>query len=243
MINAIITVRSSSTRLPGKCFLKFGDNSVLEHIINRAKQYNLNPIICTSQEKEDQKIIYLSKKLNIDYYAGSLNNKIKRWKDCCEELSINSFHTLDADDPFFCGEEIHRSFELLKKGYDVVTPTPSSLNGGATVGYSLTKDIIKKVCDKIDKNTNTEMIMPFLEQMKDIKIAKLDDPDNSIISQRMTLDYPEDYEKLLKVLEIVGPMATRQEVYNCLKQNSGLDKINLFRNNEWKQNQFNKSIK
>jgi spore coat polysaccharide biosynthesis protein SpsF (cytidylyltransferase family) len=243
MVTSFITVRTSSLRLPGKCFLKFGDYSVLEHIVCRAKQYNLKPIICTSQEKEDQTIIDLATKLNIDCYAGSLNNKIKRWKDCCEKLSINSFHTLDADDPFFCGEEIHRSFELLKKGYDVVTPTPSSSNGGATVGYSLTKDILIKVSDKIDENTNTEMIMPFLKQIKDIKIAKLDDPDNSVINQRMTLDYPEDYEKLLKVLEIVGPMATRQEVYNCLKQNSELDKINSFRNNEWKQNQLNQSIK
>ena len=42
MINGMITVRSQSTRLPKKCFLPFGDGNVLEHIIRRAKHFNIN---------------------------------------------------------------------------------------------------------------------------------------------------------------------------------------------------------
>ena len=43
MINGMITVRSQSTRLPEKCFLPFGDGNVLEHIIRRAKFFEINP--------------------------------------------------------------------------------------------------------------------------------------------------------------------------------------------------------
>ena len=43
MDNAIITVRSESSRLPRKCFLPFGKMSVIEHIIKRTKHYNLEP--------------------------------------------------------------------------------------------------------------------------------------------------------------------------------------------------------
>ena len=53
------------------------------------------------------------------------------------KYSIELFHTVDADDLFFCGEEAKRSFELLSKGYDMIEPTLSSSNGAGTIGYSL----------------------------------------------------------------------------------------------------------
>ena len=53
MIAGFITVRSTSTRLLRKCFLPFGKWNVIEHIINRAKHYALEPIICTSTDPSD----------------------------------------------------------------------------------------------------------------------------------------------------------------------------------------------
>ena len=50
----MITVRSQSTRLPEKCFLPFGDCSVLEHIIRRAKHFNINPIVCIGETSEEK---------------------------------------------------------------------------------------------------------------------------------------------------------------------------------------------
>ena len=52
-----VTVRSSSTRLPGKCFLRLGKLDVISHVIKRARNYNLIPIVCTSDSKDDDKIV------------------------------------------------------------------------------------------------------------------------------------------------------------------------------------------
>ena len=41
--------------------------------------------------------------------------KLLRWSQCCDHFNIDKFHTLDADDPFFCGNEMKRSFKLLEK--------------------------------------------------------------------------------------------------------------------------------
>jgi len=243
MINALITVRSKSTRLPNKCFLSFGELTVVEHVIARAKHANLRPIICTTKNAEDKKIVELSKKHNIDYFCGSEINKLKRWNDCCLHYNLKSFHTVDADDPFFCSDEVMRSHELLLTGFDMVTPSPSSSNGGATVGYSLTSKIINRACKSIDDHTDTEMMWSFLERIKGIKIYKLNDPKDYIIRERMTLDYKEDYIKLLEVLKLVGPLATRQEISDCLMINPKLNDINSFRNKEWKKNQDDKSFK
>ena len=243
MINVFITVRSKSTRLPNKCFLPFGKLTVVEHVMTRAKHANLRPIICTTNNAEDKEIVALSRKHNIDYFCGSEINKLKRWDDCCLHYNLKSFHTVDADDPFFCSDEVTRSHELLLTGFDMVTPSPSSSNGGATVGYSLTSEIINLACKSIDEDTDTEMMWSFLEKIEGIKIHKLDDPKDYISKERMTLDYQEDYIKLLEVLKLVGPLATRGEVSDCLHQNPQLNDINSSRNEEWKKNQNDKSLK
>ena len=243
MINAFITVRSKSTRLPRKCFLPFGDMSVIEHIIIRSKNYHLRPIVCTTSNMDDKDIIKISKKHGVDWFIGSEINKLKRWNDCCTKFKIDTFHSVDADDPFFCGEEIQRSHELLLNGFDMVTPSPSSMNGGATVGYSLTSQILAKACQHISDNTDTEMMWGYMNKVHNIKIAKLEDPVESIINQRMTLDYEEDYKKLVKVLDLVGHFATRHDVAKCLAENPHLKDMNNAKNIEWKENQLNKTVK
>lgn len=238
MNNVFVTVRSSSTRLPNKCFLKFGELNVLEHVVERAKHYNLVPIICTTKNKEDDSIEALALKNNYKIFRGSSSNKILRWFNCCEEFNINYFHTVDADDPFFCGEEVTRSLKLLElMNLDVVEPSISSSEGGATVGYSLRKNVLKKAIANLDHDHDTEMISRFINSVKDIKIKKLKEADNFVIKQRLTLDYWEDYLFLSAIRMILGQYPSREEIYKLLQNNPELEKINSFRNIDWKMKQ------
>jgi len=240
-IPAFITVRSSSTRLFEKCFLPFGEGSVLEHIIKRVRHYDLDPIICTTMEKSDDSIIELAKKCNVKFYRGPVANKLLRWSRCCEHFNLKSFHSVDADDPFFCGDEVKRSYSLLQTGFDMVAPSPSSSSGGATVGYSLTADIVKKASLGMSDDLDTEMMWSYIERISDIKKTTLSDPYENIIRDRMTLDYHEDYILLESIRLLIGSMGTRKDLYNLLKNNPDLSKINAFRSEEWSQNQKEKS--
>ena len=96
-----ITVRTSSTRLPNKCMLPLGDETVISHVVKRAISYGIEPIICTSTDKSDDILEEISKELGVKCFRGSLVNKLKRWLDCAEHFEVNSFHTIDADDPLF----------------------------------------------------------------------------------------------------------------------------------------------
>tara|TARA_B100000959_G_C14885585_1_gene584432 strand:+ start:480 stop:1217 length:738 start_codon:yes stop_codon:yes gene_type:complete len=237
-ITSLITVRSASSRLQSKCYLPFGEYTVIEHIIKRSLKYNLNPIICTTFNESDDEIVNIAKKCNIRYFRGPDINKLLRWKMCCEKYNVELFHTIDADDPFFCGEEVKRSFHLLLKGYDMIEPTLSSSNGAGTVGYSLRYSIVKKICDNLAIDTNTEMIWNFIKHDKNAKCKVLPEPGQFIIKERLTLDYEEDYEMLVKLRNYVGNFASREEVYKALINNNDLVKINKFRNSEWKKNQI-----
>tara|TARA_B000000565_G_scaffold146239_1_gene110632 strand:- start:1624 stop:2361 length:738 start_codon:yes stop_codon:yes gene_type:complete len=241
MDSALITVRSQSSRLPNKCFLEFGEFSVIEHIIKRTLHYNLSPIVCTTNAKEDVEIVNICKSLGVKYFCGSSINKLQRWRDCCREYKIELFHTVDADDLFFCGEEVKRSLDLLRSGFDMVSPTPSASRGGCTVGFSLRSEIVEKACSEIPESTDTEMMWNFIKKVKDAKIITLNDPSDSIITERMTLDYLEDYNMLCKLRMIVGNLGTRHEIAKALKNHPELSKINFFRNEQWLNNQRKKS--
>ena len=238
-----ITVRTSSTRLPKKCLLPFGESTVLNHIIRRAVSYGIEPIVCTSTSKEDDIIEQIANKEGVKCYRGSLDNKLQRWLDCAMHFNIDAFHTIDADDPFFDGNEMKSSMRMLKEEkLDMVEPTKSSSAGGASVGYSLTTDIVKRVCKDLDKDTDTEMMWYYIEKVSDLKTKTLPETRKNITKMRLTLDYEEDYRLLDSVRRILGNLTSRDEVDKLFLSNPDMYKINWFKNEEWKAGQLSKKV-
>ncbi len=242
-IPTFITVRTMSKRLPRKCLLSFGDVNVLEHVIKRVKHFGLDPIVCTTIEDSDDVIEKIALKEKTKLFRGSTLHKLKRWLDCCDIFGIKKFHTVDADDPFFDADLIRNSFDLLNKGYDVVYPTESSSAGAASVGFSMTRDIVDKACKLTGDNKDTEMMWHFIEKIPGLRSTILPEENVNPIKARLTLDYEEDYWLLCTVQRIVGNFASRKEVDDLFRRNPDLFKINWFRNEEWKQRQSVKSIK
>jgi len=239
-ISGIILVRSDSKRLPNKCFLDFGKVNILEHIIKRCLHYEITPIICTTSLKSDIKVVKLAKKLNVLYYCGSTKNKILRISNCCKKFNVETFHTIDADDPFFCGNEVKRSMKYLTSlSLDIVEPTVVSSKGSGTVGYSVKSDVFHRLSKKIKINTDTEMMWNFFKKLVNIKIKRLS-KSNFDCNARLTLDYPEDYIFLESIRLLLGNLTSRKNICKLLKKNPNLTKINYFRNKEWKRNQINK---
>ena len=241
-ISGLVTVRTTSSRLPKKCLLSFGNGNVLEHIIRRAKHYGITPIICTSVDRTDDEIETIAKNEDVRCFRGSLANKLKRWADCAEKFGLEDFHTVDADDPFFDGAEMIRSLSYRRElGLDMVKPTRSSSAGGATVGYSLTANIVTRAIAGLDDNADTEMMWYHLEKIPGLRAREL--PESGQTPKiRLTLDYLEDYWLLESVRRIVGNLAPRSEVDALFRRNPDFYQINWFRNEEWKAGQEAKRI-
>lgn len=243
IIDGLITVRTSSTRLPAKCLLPFGEGNVIHHLIARAKAYNIDPIICTSTDSSDDILEDLAKAAGVRCFRGSLNNKLKRWADCVVFFGIEEFHTVDADDPFFDGEEMHRSMEMLRSGgYDIVCPAPSSAAGGASVGFSLTASIVQRAISSLQEDADTEMMWYYLEKIQDRKTVTLPETAGRPEKLRLTLDFEEDYWLLRTVQRITGSTAPRSEIDALFSRNPDLYKVNWFHNDEWKEAQLAKKI-
>ena len=246
MTHGIITVRTSSTRLKNKCLLPFGNEpTVIEHIIKRSLFFNIDPIICTSIDPTDDILEEIAKKNKIKLFRGSLNNKLKRWMDCANKFELSSFHTVDADDPFFDGSEMKQSiFILNQENLDFVSPSKYSSSGGATVGYSIKSSIIKNALIGINEDADTEMMWYLLENLPNIKTKIYPDPaylSNGAPQFRLTLDFQEDYWLLSSIARILGNNTDSKNVYQLLINNPDFHLINQFRNSEWKNAQLDKN--
>lgn len=242
-VTGLITVRTTSTRLPKKCLLPFGDGNVLEHIIRRALACGIDPIVCTSVDPSDDIIEQIAVKEGVKFFRGSLTNKLKRWSDCAAKFGLEAFHTVDADDPFFDGNEIKKSMELLGSGsYDMVCPTESSSAGGASVGYSLTAEIVKRASDATTIDADTEMMWYHMEKIQNLSMRVLPEGESLPFKARLTLDYEEDYWLLVSVRRILGNLASRTEVNKLFLRNPDLHLVNFFRNQEWKSAQLAKRL-
>ena len=124
----------------------------------------------------------------------------------------------------------------------MVCPTESSSAGGASVGYSLTTNIVKEACKDLDKDTDTEMMWYYMEKIRDLKIKILPETRKNISKMRLTLDYEEDYWMLESVRRMLGNLTSRDKVDQLFLSNPDMYKINWFRNEEWQSAQVRKII-
>lgn len=239
----LLTVRFGSSRLPGKCLLPFSsfperNESVLSHVINRAKLESRRLIVCTGLSTANNAIINLCNDLGIEYFRGSENNKIARWYACFQDFNLKWAHFVDVDDPFFCNSELDSSIAAFLSTRKVVVSTEKSKSGNASVGMTLSADHISRMNSKVGHLSSFEMVENLISDLfcgETIEIASLDPlPEGT----RLTLDYFEDYLMLSLIKLALSTRATRQDVYNFILQNPWVTEINATRNEEWKARQI-----
>lgn len=230
MIDAIITVRAASTRLPGKCFLDLGGKTVLEHVILRCQTYGLSPVVSTTYD--DNRIIDTCRHLGIRWYAGSIDDKLERWYQTCILHRLDRFVTIDCDDPLFDVSLVEAGFVMLD-GCDVVSPNMDAYLGSN--GWALRTTALHDIC-KTKVSTSTEMIWKHLSPT--LNVVQLQTRCDTIEKDlRLTLDYDEDYWLLSTVVRELGPMCSRESIVAFFRANPGLRRINDFRNEQWKLKQ------
>lgn len=242
-IDGLVTVRTTSTRLPAKCLLPFGDCNIIEHIIRRAKVFGFDPIVCTSLDKSDDILEQIALQESVRCFRGSLINKLKRWSDCANFFGLKAFHTIDADDPFFDGEEMISSMRLLfQEKLDLVYPSKVSSAGGGSVGFSLTTEVVMNAVKDLPIDLDTEMIWFYFQNVPGLRSIELPNNPLTPLNLRLTLDYQEDYWLLESIRRMLGNFAPRQKIDQLFKDNPDLHRVNWFRNVEWKSAQLAKKM-
>ena len=238
MVNCIlITVRTSSTRLPRKAILDINGKPTIQYLIENIKKSKLanKIILCTSEEPDDDILCQIATDCGIDYYRGSLKDKLVRWMEACKEYNIDFFVNVDGDDLFFD----YNLADLVIEQYNEQPCDFIDGNGLYNDVYGVSLEALKKVCD-IKDTDDTEYIRLYFTETNLFDVKKINNVPEKYIKQkvRMTLDYKEDFEFFKTVIEGVLPNElTLDNINNFLYNNPSIANINYFLDEEWKSNQ------
>jgi spore coat polysaccharide biosynthesis protein SpsF (cytidylyltransferase family) len=234
-MNILVTVRYSSSRLPGKCLLLVNEIPVLIFLLRRLLNAGYSPIVCTSTDNSDDVIVSLCESYDFKVFRGDLQNKIARWSACCKEYGLAIVHIVDADDPFVDSLEINESIQTLNLGhFDLVRTSNRSDSGFASVGMTVSAEFLHQLTLRTESLESRDLdVIPWdkLIHAND-KVGKMPDKFLTLENKfqlRLTLDYPEDYELILAVVRNLGVNASRIEIEEFLVNNPGISKLNSHR--------------
>ncbi|MES2059975.1 MAG: hypothetical protein V4438_03015 [Patescibacteria group bacterium] len=240
----LITVRTSSSRLPQKALQSIGSRSLIEHVIDRAKlslEKGLsNIVLCTSTEPADDVLEQIAKENNIDCFRGSNLDKIDRWRGAAEKFGADYAITIDGDDPFCDPELVELAINQIEESSpDVITADNSAyVCGGFTHGIS-TKTL-QAICE-MKASEDTEMTKPYLIESGKFSVAMLYVPEIfKGHKARLTLDYPEDLEffrAVFQEMKMEKNIAPLRDILEFLNSHPEIMDINLFRQGDFVANQ------
>ena len=197
----LLSVREKATRLPGKVLLPLGDYNVTEHLLYRLQgsKYSDEVVLSTSIDPRDDVLVKIAKKLGINYFQGSRDDKLVRYRDTAKHFDLDFLIVVDGDDPFVSINHIDNII-LYAKDNNVDYVLYTGLPIGAT-GFGVRKISLERMCDE-KRDLNTEVWGHFFTENNNYKCKLLEEHclRYNRTDIRMTLDYPEDYKFFQNVM-------------------------------------------
>ena len=113
-IVATIECRMTSSRLPGKVLLQSCGKSMLEHMVERLSRVEkIDEIIfATTVNSEDDGIVDLANRLNIQYYRGSENDVLKRVLEAVQKRKGDIIVETTGDCPLIDPDFVSQTLDL-----------------------------------------------------------------------------------------------------------------------------------
>ena len=246
----LIQARLSSKRLPGKILFKLGNSShsAITLLCERLKtlQNEFDVAFITSDKDCDKAISLVTNKKNFKCFKGSHSDVLKRYYDCATFLKSKTIIRITSDCPLVDPNEIRRLLKIHQDNnndYTTNTFEGSSIVDGFDVEVFSYK-ALKRAYEEASLPSDREHVTFFFKEDNNFKIEYVD-PNLNFPYTRLTLDTPEDFEaisKLLDQVENIEELSMIEIINNFYKLN--LNKINssIPKNHGW-QDSFIKDEK
>ena len=198
-IAGFIYARTDSTRLPNKIFKRFGQRSLIDIILDRLKYCNIDSIyLLTSERALDDPISMYCEQQGIDVFRGCYNDVVLRTVQAINSLPVTKFLRVNGDSPFISPTLINYCLR-----YSENKKFTSNLFE-RTFPYGVALEIVEShwFCQnaKLRINNNKEHITSHLYQNIFPKDALSVTQNQNWHNHKLTIDTPEDYDRLHNVL-------------------------------------------
>ena len=196
-----ITARLKSERLPLKVIKPILGRPMVEHMIERLKKTGISPIVMmTSTNSQDDPLIEIAKRNNIDYFRGSENDVLVRLRDCVRKFDVDLIINATADDPL--KEPILIQKMVDRYGQDRYDMCEIKGAPDGCECYALDKNALEKACE-IKDSEDTEIWGPYFRDTGIFKCDNIEVDDEKIRKPhyRVTVDTLEDFEVVNNIFE------------------------------------------
>lgn len=198
----LLSVREKATRLPGKVLKPLGGTSVTGFLIRRLKTSRraASVTVATSSDPRDQILCDIACAENVDFFRGSPDDKLRRYRDAARRFGFDSVVVVDGDDPFVSIDHIDALID-----HAACVPIDFAIFDGlplGATGFCVRTNALERICAGRPES-DTEVWGQLFLKDPSFWCAKLvvDNPAHRRPDIRMTLDYPEDYEFFTAVVE------------------------------------------
>ena len=196
----VILARLGSSRLPKKMIKQFGEKTVLDFILNRARNLDNwpNVILATTDLDQDDELEKIAKNHNIDTYRGSVDDVASRFIEAANKKNAKWINRLNGDNVFFDYEKINYAVKLAKTLPDV--DLISNVSENHIPGFSVelvSRDVISRAYKKMNLFQKEHVTKFFYENHKNYNIHWLSNEEKL---SALAIDSIEDLDKALILL-------------------------------------------
>lgn len=235
MTTLLITqARIGSSRFPQKILQKWQDKELLTlHLQRAAKARGIDHFsVATTFETGVEKIQELARENHFDCAQGDLHDVLDRFYQCALPYRPDTIIRLTSDCPLIDPLIIEEALELFQ-GQDLDylcnTLPPTFPDGQDVEVFSFSA--LERAHKEAEKKYQREHVTPYIWENSNLKESSLfkasalsNAQDKSDL--RMTVDTPEDFEVISKLLDIRGPYATWRDYAEVLETNPEIRALN-----------------
>ena len=228
-IGFLITARLKSSRLKLKLLKSLNGFTVVERVIQRAKQVEEcgDIVLCTSRSNQDLPLMRIASKNNIYYYNGSSEDVLQRMLDAAELFQMDYVIGITADNPMFSIYHANIISDMIRSDASLDFIYTTGMPIGVNI-YGIKTKALKTVCS-IKKEVDTEIWgylinRPEIFNVQEIKV----DNEFQCENYRMTLDEINDYKFFSQLYSMFPKEGVIEllDAYGCLQKNSEIAAIN-----------------
>ena len=224
----IVQARMASTRLPGKIMKEVLGKTLLEYQLERllrVKQAD-QVIIATTDHGEEQPIVDLCQRMGVPYFRGSEEDVLARYYGAATQYGADVVVRITSDCPLIDPVVVDKviGFYLShREEYDYVSNTFTNRTyprGMDTEVFSY--EALKEAYEEATDQAEREHVTIFIKRHPERYRIKNLPYDKDYSHYRWTVDTPEDFtliEKMLTALYPVNPHFTLEDCLTLMAEN------------------------
>lgn len=229
-IGAIIQARMGSTRFPEKILKNLNGKTVLEHIVKRVQDSDVDScIVATTSRKEDDVVEKLCMQQKILCFRGSESDVLERFYQCAKEFQLDVIVRITADDPLKDTGIINKAISLLlNNNYDYVSNTVKPTYPEGIDVEVFTFEALEKAYLEAELPSEHEHVTPYIWKNNGIFNIYNFENDVDLSGMRWTMDTEDDFEFMKRVYANFKGKDTfsMEEVLTFLEDNPEVQQIN-----------------